>query len=299
MKKLSFTLSRNSLLTIYKTFMRPILDYADTTSDRPLTEFFKDKSEIYQYNAALVITGATNGTSRDRIYRELSLKSLAERRWPCQISFFRKILNGLLPVYLQSYISYCSEGVYRTRSSSQKNFFYKNKNLFFPFCIKGWNNLSEEFQKIKSKVLFKTKILSFIRSKENSIFNIYDTSDIKLLDRLRLHFNHLNEHKFLHSFRATIDPLCSCSLEPNTTRHYVLPRNLYSDLRAELPNNICSLNPTLKYLSHENLLNILLCGSKDFSLNKNKKRIKSPIRFLKTSEQWPSLLTFCIAKNIE
>ena len=29
MKKLSLTLSRNSLLTIYKTFVRPILNYVD------------------------------------------------------------------------------------------------------------------------------------------------------------------------------------------------------------------------------------------------------------------------------
>ena len=165
-------------------------------------------------------------------------------------------------------MSYCSEGVYRTRSSSQNNLFYKNKNLFFPFCIKDWNNLSVELQEIKSAVQFKTKILSFIRSKEISIFNIHDTNDIKLLDRLRLAFNHLNEHKFLHSFRATINPLCSCSLEPETTHHSVLPRNLSSDLRTELPNNICALNTVLKYLYHENLLNILLCRSKDFSLNK-------------------------------
>ena len=78
MKKLSLTLSRNSLLTIYKTFVRPILDYAD--NDKPLTESFKDKLEMVQYNAALVITGAFKGTSHDRIYRELGLESLVERR---------------------------------------------------------------------------------------------------------------------------------------------------------------------------------------------------------------------------
>ena len=56
MKKLSLTLSRNSLLAIYKTFARPILDYADIICDKLLTESFKDKLEMVQYNAALVIT---------------------------------------------------------------------------------------------------------------------------------------------------------------------------------------------------------------------------------------------------
>ena len=137
MKKLSLTLSRNSLLTIYKTFVRPILDYADIIYDKPLTESFKDKLEMVQYNAALVITGAFKGTSRDRIYTELGLESLAEWRWSGKIFFFHKIVNGLLPVYLQSYISYCGEGVYRTRSANQKNLrqFSTSKNIlvtFFP-----------------------------------------------------------------------------------------------------------------------------------------------------------------------
>ena len=216
------------MLIIYETFVRPILDYADIIYDKPLTESFKDKLEMVQYNAALVITGAFKGTSRDRIYRELGLESLAEGRWSCKIFFFHKIINGLLPVYRQSYISYCGEGVYRTRSANQKNlrqFSTRTKmfeSSFFPYCIKERNNLSEELRKIKSTVQFKTKILSFIRPKENSIFKIHDINGIKLLNRLRLHFSHLNEHKFRHNFRDTIDPMCSCGLEPETALHYLL-----------------------------------------------------------------------------
>ena len=142
MKKLSLALSRNGLLTVYKTFVRTILDYANIIYDKPLTEFFKGKLEMVQYNAALVITGAFKGTSRDRIYKELGLESLTERRWSSKIFFFHKIINGLLPVYLQSHISYCGEGVYRTRCTNQKNLrrFSKGtkipESLFFPYCIK-------------------------------------------------------------------------------------------------------------------------------------------------------------------
>ena len=61
MKKVSLTLSRNSMLTIYKTFVWPILSYADIINDKPLTESFKDKLEVVQYNAAIVVTGAIRG----------------------------------------------------------------------------------------------------------------------------------------------------------------------------------------------------------------------------------------------
>ena len=95
----------------------------------------------------------------------------------------------------------------------------------------------------------------------------------------------MNEHKFRHKFRATIDPMCNRGLEPETTLHYLLRFNPYFDLTKELPNNICVLNPTLKNLSHEKLLNILLYGSENFSFNSNKK-MKSTIKFLKTSERF-------------
>ena len=36
---------------------------------------------MIQYREALVITGATKGTSRDRLYQEIGLESLADRRW--------------------------------------------------------------------------------------------------------------------------------------------------------------------------------------------------------------------------
>ena len=80
MKKLFLTLSRNSLLTIYKTFVKPNLDYADIIYDKPLSESFKDKFEMVQYNAALATTVALKGKSRDRIYKELGVESFAERR---------------------------------------------------------------------------------------------------------------------------------------------------------------------------------------------------------------------------
>ena len=79
MKKLSSTLSRKTLLTIYKSFVRPNLDYADIIYDKPLKEAFKNKLEMVQHRAALVITGAFKGTSRNRLYEELGLESLANR----------------------------------------------------------------------------------------------------------------------------------------------------------------------------------------------------------------------------
>ena len=53
MKKPSQILCRKSLLTIYKSFVRPNLDYAQIIYDEPLNESFKKKIEIVQCNAVL------------------------------------------------------------------------------------------------------------------------------------------------------------------------------------------------------------------------------------------------------
>ena len=81
MKKLSLFLSRKTLLTIYKSFVRPNVDYADIIYDKLFNESFKTKIEMIQYRAALVITGAIKDTSRYGLYQEISLKSLADIRW--------------------------------------------------------------------------------------------------------------------------------------------------------------------------------------------------------------------------
>ena len=79
MKKLSQFLSRKTLLTIYKSFVRPNLDYADMIYDKPYNESFKTKIETIHYRAALVVTGVIKGTSRDHLYQKIGLESLADR----------------------------------------------------------------------------------------------------------------------------------------------------------------------------------------------------------------------------
>ena len=75
-KKLSISFPRNALLRIYKSFIRSHLDYADIIYNKPNNSSFKSKIENGQYRACIAITGAIQGTSRERLYRELGLESL-------------------------------------------------------------------------------------------------------------------------------------------------------------------------------------------------------------------------------
>ena len=86
---------RKSLPTIYKAFLRPLVDYGDIIYDQQ-NESFCEKLESVQYKAALAITGAKQGTSRDKLYQELCLESLKSRRWYERLSCMFKIMKKKL-----------------------------------------------------------------------------------------------------------------------------------------------------------------------------------------------------------
>ena len=100
LRKLHNILLRPVLLTIYKSFIRPHLDYADIIYDQAYNKSFQQKLELLQYDACLAITGAIRGTSREKLYEELGLESLQLRRWFKKLSFFYKLFNSKHPNYL-------------------------------------------------------------------------------------------------------------------------------------------------------------------------------------------------------
>ena len=100
LRKLRLHLPRSSLITIYKSFIRSILDYGDILYDQPYNGSVTNRIESIQYNAALAITGSIRGTSRDSLYSELGLESLQSRRWLRKLCIFYKIFHNKSPQYL-------------------------------------------------------------------------------------------------------------------------------------------------------------------------------------------------------
>ena len=67
LRKLQNLLPRSALITIYKAFVRPYLDYGDILNDQAYNMSFHRKLESIQYNACLAITGAIRGTSKEKL----------------------------------------------------------------------------------------------------------------------------------------------------------------------------------------------------------------------------------------
>ena len=69
MRRLKYDLDRKSLETIYKSFIRPLLEYADVIWDN-CTQQNKNELELIQLEAARISTGTTKLVSVANLYIE-------------------------------------------------------------------------------------------------------------------------------------------------------------------------------------------------------------------------------------
>ena len=201
------------------------LDYGDTIYDQAYNDSFREKLESVQYNTALAITGAIRGTSLVKRYQKLGLKSLQQRRWYRKLCTFFKIIKEKYPDYVLNIIPKNNSN-HRTRNSYnipqlniKHNFF---KNSIFPSVIAEWNKLDSDIRNLNSLSLFKSRILKFMQPNPNSIFNCHNPKTIKYLSRIMLGLSHLWEHKFKHSFQDTLNPICACGSDVETSCHYLI-----------------------------------------------------------------------------
>ena len=109
---MNLSLLRPSLLTIYKSFVRPHLDYGDLIYDQP------------------------NNSNLPQLYQELGLESLMNRRWFRRMSYLYKTILTKSPPYLYELIpprqrSHRYPGCFKTSHCRTELF----RNSFLSFTV--------------------------------------------------------------------------------------------------------------------------------------------------------------------
>ena len=193
-RKLQNLLPRSALITLYKAFVRPHLDYGDFLYDQARNASFHLKLESIQYNACLAITGVIRCSSREKLYQELGFESLQQRRWYRKLCCFYKIFKNESTRYLFNIIA-TRNPFYITRNHTNIPLFKTNhiffKNSFFPSNIIEWNNLDPKLRNSDTYGTFKNTTLKFLRPSPNNVFKCQNPQGIKFLTRLRLGLSHL------------------------------------------------------------------------------------------------------------
>ena len=140
-----------------------------------------------------------------------------------------------------------------------------------------------EIQKVS---IFKKNLLNFIRPSANSIFNIHNPYGIKLLTRLRLGLSHLRDHKFRHCFQDTLNLLCDCGNDTETTAHFFLHCPSFHTPRQTLLNNIRNIKEQILSGGEDQWIKTFLYGNPNFNLTANRLILKATIEYLISPERF-------------
>ena len=145
--------------------------------------------------------GAIKGTSREKLYQELGLEYLQQRRWMRRLCLFYKVVSTKLPAYIYDIIPPVRQSQRHPNTfnsiSCRTEYF---KNSFFPCVIGEWNKVNPKIRRSSSYNIFRKSISKFIRPSASKVYNINDVISIKLITRQRLDFSNLRERKFKHNF---------------------------------------------------------------------------------------------------
>ena len=240
----------------------------------------------------LAITGATRGTSRDKIYKELGLESLQPRRSLYHLCTFHKIKTTGLPFYLFKLIPDTSHH-YLTRSVEKSSSYQCKtesfKSSFLPWTILEWNKLDSKIQNLSSSA-FKEHLIKGIRPPSKSVLNIHKLIGLKYVTGLRLGLSHLNERRFNHNFENSLSPKCICILKNESTLHFFLHGSYYIPIRKTLFEEVKTIDANLLKLPDCKLTDILLYGCSHFDENQNRLLSIFSIEYIMNSKRFDGSL---------
>ena len=160
MRKLKFKLDRNSLETIYLTFIRPLLGYGDVLWDN-CTQYEKNELDKIQNEAARIATGATKLISLHTLSNEVKWESLEERRRKHKLTLLYKMKSNLCPTYLSSLVRQTVNSIsrYNLRNANDLQTINARTSLYYNSClpstIRAWNDLPLEAKQLESVYAFK------------------------------------------------------------------------------------------------------------------------------------------------
>ena len=131
--------------------------------------------------------------------------------------------------------------------------------------------------------------MNFFSPKQRSAFSIHDPG-VKLFTRLRLEFNHFNEHKFCHNFKDCVSPMRDCGAETETACHFFLCCQYFANERQMLHDNVYWLDASIKNLNEESLIDVLFYSSDRYNESKNKQILLHKTYYIQSTKRFEDLL---------
>ena len=107
---------------------------------------------------------------------------------------------------------------------------------------------------------------------------------IKLVTRLHLGLSHLHEHKFKRIFQDTLNPLCNCGMDFESSTHFLHQCPSYINERCTLMSSLNRINPEISQISLQLLTNTFLFGNSPYNDKTNTHILNAAIDYIQLTK---------------
>lgn len=271
--------SRQTLLTLYKIYVQPHLDYCAAVYDGHITVFDRARLEKAQNRAARLITGTPRRTSTEGLLKELGWTPLANRRIINKLLLYQKLrYDASVPGYIKDTLPNTrTEDTGRELRNKQKDSLtlpptrtHGYLRSFIPNTTKQWNEMSPGLRRVSATFpQFKRRLIRARTPKPpNPFFSMGSKKGNILHTRLRLGSSHINAHRHAHG--KANSPTCSCGNPREDIQHLLLVCPIHNSARATLLQELYSVpNLAFSHLSRANKIKVMVMGPEgDYSTKK-------------------------------
>ena len=245
MRRLKYVLSRQTLVKLYTTLIRPILEYGCIIFDN-CTVRDQELLETVQLDAARICTGSLWNTNKAKLLQELGWVKLSKRRHYHKLVMFYKLKHCLVPQYLQQFpiIPVSSLSSYHLRNPERirplRTHTNKYKNSYIPASIIAWNDLPVNLTDSHSVQTFKANLKSYLFNPATPVYYSYGERLASIFHtKLRLGYSSLSFDLFQHGLNTS--KRCECGHNQEDTNHYFFHCIRYAAARLELLVSISTI----------------------------------------------------------
>jgi ribonuclease P/MRP protein subunit RPP40 len=227
LKRMPRNINRKTKLSVYKTYIRPKLEYSTFVFNGNLTKDLIDDMENIQRQALLTAVNAYRHTSHEKLLLECGIEPLLIRRRYFGLCHLYKIIHGLSPHYLNTLLPAYVQNTtnYALRNARDFSIPRTNKNYvrlsFFWSTLHNWNALSNDVRQSASLAIFKKQIKEATFYIPNKLFDIFTPKSSVHHARMRMGLSALNAHRRKYNF-ITYNNCPLCGEKPDDVTHTTL-----------------------------------------------------------------------------
>ena len=289
LRLLKHKVDRKSLLTIYISYIRPILEYGDVIWDNCSNQN-KICLESIQLEALRIITGLRRGTSHEKLYKETGIETLECRRKNHKLILMYKILNNETPKFLADIVEPHINDNTRIRYPLRNNRLFNPplcrtesySKSFFPSTLNEFNQLNIEILNANTLNQFK-KLIKPINNNNNDVYEINDAFKYNgqrkyniILCQLRNNASNLNSD--LYRDHLIESAACVCNYDNENIQHFMFECPLFNNARQNLTQSLSQISTENDH-NHFNI-NSLLKGCNLCNNNTNADILKCVTQYI-------------------